>query len=84
MPVDEFGSWPAGVPVQVHGMDDDPVFAHEGDLDAARALVAEVDDAELFTYPGHQHLFIDSSLPAYDAEATAMVHARVRAILNDL
>ena len=36
LPVTEFGSeWPAGVPVQVHGMDADPIFAEEGDLDAA-------------------------------------------------
>ncbi len=39
-PVSEFGgAWPVGVPVQVHGMDADPFFAGEGDLDAARALV---------------------------------------------
>jgi len=78
VPPSEFGtSWPAGVPVQVHGMDDDPVFAHEGDLDAARALVAEVDDAELFTYPGNQHLFADPSLSTYDADAAALLTERV-------
>src|SRR4051812_41169908 len=26
-----FGPWPDGVPVQIHGMDDDEFFAHEGD-----------------------------------------------------
>lgn len=38
-PVSEFGeAWPAGVPVQVHGMDADSSSAEEdGDLDAARA-----------------------------------------------
>ena len=42
VPVSVFGSaWPGGVPVQVHGMDADPVFAGEGDLDAARALVGQ-------------------------------------------
>src|SRR5215475_3648326 len=40
IPVSEFGSgWPGGVPAQVHGMDADPVFAGEGDIDAARELV---------------------------------------------
>jgi hypothetical protein len=35
--VSEFSdSWPTGVPVQIHGMDGDPFFAEEGDLDAAR------------------------------------------------
>jgi hypothetical protein len=33
-------------------MDLDPIFAGEGDLDAAREIVATVDDAELFLYPG--------------------------------
>ena len=29
-------SWPAGVPVQIHGMEADPIFIDEGDVDAAR------------------------------------------------
>ena len=72
-----FGPWPAGVPVQVHGMDDDEFFAHEGDLEAARALVEQVPEAELFTYPGDRHLFADSSLPSYDADAAALLTERV-------
>ena len=47
----------------------------EGDIDAARALVAEAEDAELFLYPGDQHLFADSSLPSYDADAAALLTA---------
>ncbi len=78
IPTSEFGGWPAGVPVQVHGMDQDPFFSEEGgDIDAARALVAEAEDAELFLYPGDQHLFTDSSLPSYDADAAALVTQRV-------
>ena len=78
VPVSEFGpAWPKGVPVQVHGMDADPFFVNEGDLDAARALVAEADEAELFLYPGNQHYFADSSLPSYDAEASALLIQRV-------
>lgn len=78
IPVSEFGeSWPAGVPVQVHGMDADPEFADEGDLDAARALVDSTDQAELFLYPGKEHLFADSSLPSYDAGAAALLTQRV-------
>lgn len=85
-PASEFGSgWPAGVPVQVHGMDGDPFFAEEGgDIDAARALVEEADDGELFLYPGDQHLFADSSLPSYDAEAAGLLHERVLAFLARL
>lgn len=78
VPVSEFGSaWPDGVPVQIHGMDADPIFVGEGDIDAARALVAEAADAELFLYPGDQHYFADSSLPSYDEEATALLTKRV-------
>jgi dienelactone hydrolase len=78
VPISEFGSsWPADVPVQIHGMDADPIFAGEGDIDAARALVESAADAELFLYPGDQHYFADSSLPSYDAEAAALLTRRV-------
>lgn len=77
-----FGPWPAGVPVQIHGMDKDPVFIGEGDIDAAREIVAKVADAELFLYPGDQHYFADSSLPSYDADATALLTIRVLAFLD--
>jgi dienelactone hydrolase len=58
-------------------MDADPIFVGEGDINAARALVAEADQAELFLYPGDQHYFADSSLPSYDAEASALLSQRV-------
>ena len=72
------GPWPAGVPVQIHGMDADPFFALEGDIDAARELVATVGPelAELFLYPGDRHLFTDSSLPSYEPDAAAQVLRR--------
>ena len=82
VPVSEFGgSWPDGVPVQVHAMDPDPFFVGEGDIEAARAIVAEADDAQLFLYPGDQHLFADSSLPAYDEDAAGLMQQRVLAFL---
>jgi dienelactone hydrolase len=79
-----FGPWPAGVPVQIHGMDQDPIFALGGDLDAARELVETVGSelGELFVYPGDGHLFTDSSLPSYDADATALVLQRSLAFLD--
>ncbi len=83
VPVAEFGSaWPDGVPVQVHGMDADPIFAGEGDIDAARALVASTGQAELFLYPGDQHYFADSSLPSYDPDAAALLLHRTLAFLR--
>jgi dienelactone hydrolase len=81
VPVTEFGdAWPAEVPVQVHGKKDDPFFAE--DLEAARALVDSADRAELFLYPGEEHLFADSSLPAYDAAAAGLLTERVLAFLD--
>ncbi|MEA2520043.1 MAG: hypothetical protein QOF49_2123 [Chloroflexota bacterium] len=77
-----FGPWPAGVPVQIHGADADPYFVGEGDVDAAREIVATVDDAELFLYPGDQHYFADSSLPSYDPGAAALLTKRVLGFLE--
>ncbi len=83
VPVSEFGkTWPAGVPVQIHGMDADPFFVDEGDIDAARELVDMADDAELFLYPGDQHYFADSTLPSYDPAAAALLTRRVLDFLD--
>jgi dienelactone hydrolase len=80
LPVSEFGqAWPEGVPVQIHGKEDDEFF--DEDLPAARELAGSTEGAELFVYPGDQHLFADSSLDAYDEEASALLLERVRAFL---
>ena len=83
VPTSEFGtSWPADVPVQIHAMDADPFFVEEGDIEAAHALVESAEHAELFLYPGSQHLFADSSLPSYDADAAALLSRRVLKFLG--
>ena len=76
----------AGVPDEVHGKADDEFFAHEGDVDAARELVATVgpQQGKLFVYPGDEHLFVDSSLPTYDADAAALVTQRTLHFLSVL
>jgi dienelactone hydrolase len=85
VPTSEFESpWPEGVPVQIHAMDADEYFVGEGDIDAARKLVEDVENAELFLYPGDRHLFADSSLPSYDAAAAALLMQRTLAFLDDL
>ena len=85
LPVTEFGDgWPHGVPVQIHGMGADPIFAGEGDLDAARDLVDSTEHAELFVYHGDVHIFADSSLPSYDGAATELMTSRVLAFLSAL
>jgi dienelactone hydrolase len=81
LPVSEFGdAWPEGVPVQVHGKEDDPHFLE--DIEAARALADSTDCAELFLYPGKEHLFADSSLGSYDAEAAKLLEERALAFLD--
>lgn len=77
IPVNEFGGWPAGLPVQIHGMEHDPEFAGSGDLDAAKTFAAERKEAELFIYPGDRHLFTDNSLPGWDAAAAGLMLKRV-------
>jgi dienelactone hydrolase len=84
VPVSEFGVWPEGVPVQVHGMDADPIFVGEGDIDAARELVASTAGGGLFLYPGDQHYFLDPTLPSYDAGAAALVMQRTLALLRSV
>jgi dienelactone hydrolase len=80
LPTSEFGSWPAGVPVQIHAMEGDPWF--EEDIAAARALVDEADDGELFLYPGDGHLFADRSSGDYDEAAATLLGQRVLAFLD--
>jgi dienelactone hydrolase len=83
VPASEFGdAWPSSVPVQVHGMDADELFVDGGDLEAARELLADVADAELFLYPGDKHLFADRSLPDYDGPAAALLTERTLAFLD--
>jgi dienelactone hydrolase len=79
IPPSEFGgSWPDGVPLQIHMMEEDE-WATE-DLPAAREL-AQNAGAELFLYPGDRHLFADSSLGDYDPDAAALMNERVLAFL---
>jgi dienelactone hydrolase len=72
VPASEFGAWPPDLPVQIHGMDADPFFVEEGDLEAARELVASSAHAELFLYPGD-----------HDPEATVLLTRRVLDFLRD-
>lgn len=78
LPTSEFESpWPTHLPVQIHAMNEDPFFVEDGDINAARELVKSANHAELFLYEGKEHLFTDSSIPSYDADATKLVIKRV-------
>jgi dienelactone hydrolase len=83
LPPEEFGTWPAGVPLQIHIMDADPLASPpETDLETARRLDATLEEATFFAYPGDRHLFADDSLPSYDAEAARQAEARVLELLG--
>ncbi|WP_431321130.1 dienelactone hydrolase family protein [Rhizobium sp. YTU87027] len=78
LPRSEFGSaWPKDLPAQIHAMDADPFFVGDGDIAAAKALVAESADVRLFLYPGDAHLFSDRSLAAFDPAAAAVLERRL-------
>jgi dienelactone hydrolase len=82
-PASEFGgSWPPGVPLQIHMMEGDEWSAE--DLPAARELVETIAGGELFLYPGDRHLFADSSLPDYDEGAAKLLTQRVFSFLDNV
>jgi dienelactone hydrolase len=83
-PLSEFGdAWPQGVPLQIHMMEGDE-WVLEGDLDAGRELAETIESAELFLYPGNQHLFIDNSLPDFDESAATLAKQRVLKLLENV
>jgi dienelactone hydrolase len=79
------GTWPAGVPVQVHHTEGDPKHSAEW-LDAFAADVRRAGGAvEVVTHPGTGHLFSDPSLPAeYDAAATEALWQRALPFVGGL
>jgi dienelactone hydrolase len=83
VPTSEFETpWPTGVPLQIHAMDADEWFAE--DIAAAQDLVDEIENAELFLYPGSGHLFADSSLSDFDQEAASLLMERCLAFLESV
>ena len=84
-PASEFGSWPEGVPLQVHMMEADSwALPPNEDLKVARELAKTVEGVELFLYPGDRHLFADSSLPEYDEGAATLAKQRVLGFLGKI
>ena len=77
VPLDEFGPWPNGVPLQIHTMESD----EWGDAEVARELADAVNGAEVYLYPGDRHLFTDDSLPDHDPITAEQVIERVLTFL---
>lgn len=79
------GSWPTGVPMQVHETLEDPFR----DAGWAEALAGDVEaaggTAEVFHYPGSGHLFTDASkTDEYQPAEAALAWERVLAFLDAL
>lgn len=78
LPVEAFDApWPEGLPVQVHGMVDDPWMDWEAEVAPFEAATG----AEVFRYPGSGHLFGEVGNRDYDAEAATLLRERVLAFL---
>ena len=83
IPLSEFGgSWPEDVPVQVHGMDSDPIFVGEGDIEAAREIVEAAEDGELFLYPGTSTTSLTAACQATTKAQRRWLTQRVVAFLE--
>jgi dienelactone hydrolase len=82
MPVSEFGEWTDGLPAQIHGGTDDEWFAE--DRPFAQQLADSAPSVELFLYSGTKHLFSDSSLGSYDAQAAQLLLQRSLSFLATL
>ncbi|MFV0286805.1 MAG: dienelactone hydrolase family protein [Demequina sp.] len=67
------GPWPAHLPVQVHVADPDDWCTS----DEVESLRRSAPHAEVFTYAGREHMFVDPSLPDYDADAADAFEERV-------
>ncbi|HYL74646.1 MAG TPA: dienelactone hydrolase family protein [Bryobacteraceae bacterium] len=69
--------WPSNVHVQVHFADKDPI-RNQAVVDALGVKVRQSrSNFEQFDYDAPGHLFSDSALPAYNANAAALMTTRV-------
>ena len=76
LPLGEWGDnwpadWPDGVPLQIHMTEGDE------DEEIAKALAEAVPGAELFSYPGPEHMFAEQ-----DEQAESLLVQRVLAFLG--
>lgn len=75
LPGDSFApNWHDGIGLQIHLKDADPWVLQE-DLPAARELAKR--SADVYEYPGDEHLFTEEGHPEYDHQATELVIARL-------
>ena len=66
------------MPLQIHTMDAD----EWPEIDVVKELARQIEDAELFLYPGSAHLFADPSLGDYDSAAAELLTQRTLSFLS--
>jgi hypothetical protein len=81
LPLSEFGgSWPQGAPAP------DPLHRGRpvggGRPSSRREIIANVEGAELFRYPGDRHLFADNSVSDYEPESATLLKQRALSFLE--
>jgi dienelactone hydrolase len=72
----------AGLPVQVHVADPDPIAPPEQVAAWREGAVSAGADARVFTYPGIGHFYTDADGPEYDAAAAELTWDRVLEFLS--
>ncbi|MCU1683974.1 MAG: hypothetical protein JWQ81_4713 [Amycolatopsis sp.] len=78
------GAARAGLPAQLHVADPDP-FARPADVAAWRAAAGGARaTAQVFTYPGAGHFYLDADLPDHDGQAAALTWQRILTFLDTL
>ena len=83
VPASEFGGpWPQGVPLQIHGMDADPIFVDEGDLAAARDLVERSTMPSCSSTPATSTCSPITACRHYDEDAATLLTQRVLKFLD--
>jgi dienelactone hydrolase len=76
--------WPSNVSVQVHFAAKDPI-KNQAVVDALGVKVRQSgSNFEQFDYDAPGHLFSDSALPAYDANAAELMTTRVLDFLGGI
>jgi dienelactone hydrolase len=80
----QLSRWPSATPAQVHISASDPFVSSDAADAFANDVRAAGANADVFVYDAAGHLFAESGTFDYDADAAAMMRARVLEFLAQL
>ena len=78
------GSWPHGVPAQIHYAADDPLIGEQEVASVRDVVAASGASCAAFGYAGAGHLFADDGLPGFDGDSAGQMWRRIEVFLADL